>query len=100
MNLKSTSCPMTIIAEELLNEIRQGKATEKWRGDLNSRTRETSTMWQILSLIRRTDQTQEEDSHPGAGEGEEDPRNSQTTSQEIHTSTVSITEEVIALNGA
>jgi hypothetical protein len=27
-------------------------------------------MWKILSLIRTTDQTQEEDSHPGKGEGE------------------------------
>jgi hypothetical protein len=100
MNLKSTSCPITINAEELLNEMKQDKETEKWRGDLNSKTRETSTMWKILSLIRTTDQTQEEDSHPGAGEGEEDPRNSQTTTQEIHTSTASIREVVIVPKGA
>jgi hypothetical protein len=29
MNLKSTSCPMTITAEESLNEMKQDKATEK-----------------------------------------------------------------------
>jgi hypothetical protein len=34
--------------------------------------------------------------HPGEGEGEEDPRNSQTIIQEIHTSIASITEEDIA----
>jgi hypothetical protein len=34
------------------------------------------------------------------GEGEEDPRNSRTTTQEIHTSTAIITEEVIAPKGA
>jgi hypothetical protein len=33
-------------------------------------------------------------------EGEEDPRNSQITTQETHTSTASITEEVIAPKGA
>jgi hypothetical protein len=40
------------------------------------------------------------DLHPGEGEGEEDLRNSQTTTQEIHTSTTNITEEVIAQKGA
>jgi hypothetical protein len=48
-------------------------------------------MWKILSPIRTTEQTQEEDLHLG----EEDPLNSQTITQEIHTSTVNITEEVI-----
>jgi hypothetical protein len=57
-------------------------------------------MWKILSLMRTTDQTQEEDSHPGEGEGEEDPRNSQITIQEIHTSTANITEDVIVPKGA
>jgi hypothetical protein len=55
-------------------------------------------MWKILSPTRITDQAQEEDLHPG--EGEEDPRNSRTTIQEIHTSTASITEEDISLKGA
>jgi hypothetical protein len=57
-------------------------------------------MWKILSPTRTTDQSQEEDLHPGEGEGEEDPRNSQTTIQEICTSTDSITEEDIAPKGA
>jgi hypothetical protein len=57
-------------------------------------------MWTILSLIRTTDQAQEEDLHPSEREGEEDPRNSQITIQEIRTSTVSITEEDIAPKGA
>jgi hypothetical protein len=57
-------------------------------------------MWKILSPIRTTDQAQEEDLHLGEGEGEEIPRNSQTTIQEIHTSTASITEEDIAPKGA
>jgi hypothetical protein len=54
------------------------------------------------SLIKTTDQTQEEDSHPGEGEGEgeEDPQNSQITIQEIHTSTANIMEEVIVPKGA
>jgi hypothetical protein len=52
-------------------------------------------MWKILGPIRTTDQAQEEDLHPGEGEGEEDSRNSQTTIQEIRTSTASITEEDI-----
>jgi hypothetical protein len=37
---------------------------------------------------------------PGEGEGKEDPQNSQTTIQEIRTSTASITEEDIAPKGA
>jgi hypothetical protein len=61
-------------------------------------------MWKVLSPIRTIDQVREEDLHPGEGEGEgegeEDPRNSQTTTQEIHTSTASITEKVIAPKGA
>jgi hypothetical protein len=57
-------------------------------------------MWKILSPIKITDQAQEEDLHSGGGEGEEDPRNSQITTQETHTSTASITEEVIAPKGA
>jgi hypothetical protein len=57
-------------------------------------------MWKILSLTRITDQAQEEDLHPGEGEGGEDPRNSQITTQEICTYTASITEEDIAPKGA
>jgi hypothetical protein len=57
-------------------------------------------MWKILSSIRTIDQEQEEDLHPGEGEGEEDPPNSETIIQEIHTSTASITEEDIAPKGA
>jgi hypothetical protein len=57
-------------------------------------------MWKILSLIRTIDQAQEENLHQGEEEGEEDPRNSQTTIQEIRTSIASITEEDIAPKGA
>jgi hypothetical protein len=57
-------------------------------------------MWKILSSIRTIDQEQEEDLHPGEGEGEEDPPNLETIIQEIHTSTASITEEDIAPKGA
>jgi hypothetical protein len=93
---------MTITAEESLNEMKQDKEIEKQHGDLNSKIRETSTTWKIPSPIRTNDQAQEEDLHPGEGEGEgqEDPRNSQTTTQEIHTFTANITEEVITPKGA
>jgi hypothetical protein len=57
-------------------------------------------MWKILSLTRIRDQAQEEDLHPGEGEGREEPRNSQITIQEIRTSTASIMEEDIAPKGA
>jgi hypothetical protein len=57
-------------------------------------------MWKIPSPIRTIDQAQEEDFHPGEGEGEEDPRSSQTIIQEIHISIANITEEVIAPKGA
>jgi hypothetical protein len=92
---------MTITAEELPNEMKHDKATEKQCGNLNSRIPETSTLWKTLSPIRTIDQALGEDLHPGEGEGEgeEDPRNSQTTTQEIHTFTVSITEVFIALKG-
>jgi hypothetical protein len=50
--------------------------------------------------MRVIDQAQEEDLHIEKGEGEEDPRSSQTTTQEIHTFTFNITEEVIAPKGA
>jgi hypothetical protein len=53
-------------------------------------------MWKIPSPIKTTDQAQEEVLHPG----EEYPRNSQTITQEIHTSTANITEEVIEAKGA
>jgi hypothetical protein len=57
-------------------------------------------MWKIHSLTRTTDQAQEEDSHPGEGEEEEDPRDSRITTQETCTSIVSIMEEDTALKGA
>jgi hypothetical protein len=91
---------MKITAEELLNEMRQGKATQERRGDLTFKTHETSITWKIHSSIRTTDQTQEEVLHLGEEEGEENPRNSQTITQEIHTSTANITEEVTAPKGA
>jgi hypothetical protein len=78
----------------------QDREIQKSPGDLNSKIHETSIMWKIHSPIRITDQAEEEALHPGEGEGEEDPRNSQTITQEIHTSTANITEEVIAPKGA
>jgi hypothetical protein len=50
-------------------------------------------MRKILNLNRTVDQSQEEDSHPGEGEEEEDPRDSRITTQETRTSIVSIMEE-------
>jgi hypothetical protein len=57
-------------------------------------------MWKIFSLTRTIDQVQQEDFHPGEGEEEENTRNSETTIQEIRTSTASITEEDTAPKGA
>jgi hypothetical protein len=51
---------------------RRDKATEKRHGDLNPKIHEISTMWRILSLTKKTDQTQEEDLHLGEEEGGED----------------------------
>jgi hypothetical protein len=76
------------------NEARQGNREMTCRPQ-SQNSRNINNV-EILSPIRTTDQTQEEDLHLGEGEGEEDPRNSRTTTQEIHTSTVNITEEVIA----
>jgi hypothetical protein len=98
MNLKNTSYPIMIIAEEWLNEMERDKAIEKWLGDLNPRIHETSTTWKILRLIKTTDQAQEEDLHPE--EEEEDHRDLRITTQETHTSIVSIMEEDIAPKGA
>jgi hypothetical protein len=69
MNLKSTSCPMMITVEELLNEMKQDKATEKRCGYLNFRIHEILTTWKILRQIRTTNQAQEEDLHPGEWKG-------------------------------
>jgi hypothetical protein len=92
------------------NEARQGNQEMTWKPQFQNPR--ISTTWKIPSLIRTIDQAQEEALHPGdgeregegekegEGEGEEDPRNSQTITQEIHTSTVNITEEVIAPKGA
>jgi hypothetical protein len=91
---------MKITAEGLSNEMKQDKATEKWRRYLNSKIHETSITWKIPSPIRTTDQAQEEALHPEEGEGEEDPQNSRTITQETHTSIANITEEVIAPKGA
>jgi hypothetical protein len=91
---------MIIIAEESLSQMKRDKATEKWHGDLNPRICEISTMWRILILTRTTDQTQEEDLHLGEEEGGEDPRDSRTTIQEIHTSIASTMGEDIAPKGA
>jgi hypothetical protein len=57
-------------------------------------------MWKIPSLTRTADQAREEDSHPGEGEEEEDPRDSRITTQGTRISIVSIMEEDIALRGA
>jgi hypothetical protein len=73
MNLKNTSSPMMIIAEELLNETKQDKETGKTHGNLNSRIRETSITWKTLSPTRTAGQVREADLHLEEGEGEEDP---------------------------
>jgi hypothetical protein len=57
-------------------------------------------MWKILSLTRTTDQAQDEDSHLGDGEEEEDPRDSQIKTRETRTSIVNIMEEDTTLKGA
>jgi hypothetical protein len=57
-------------------------------------------MWKILSLTRTADQAQEEDSHPGEGEEEEDPRDSRIITQKTCTFIVSIMEVDTALKGA
>jgi hypothetical protein len=49
---------MKITAEELLNEMKQGKETEEWRGDLTFKTHETSITWKTLSSIRTIEQAQ------------------------------------------
>jgi hypothetical protein len=56
-------------------------------------------MWKIRSLTKTACLAQEEDSHPGEGEEEEDPRDSRITTQETRISTISIMEEDIALKG-
>jgi hypothetical protein len=69
---------MKIIAEELLSEMKQGKATEEQHGDLTIKPHETSTTWKILSSNRTLDQAQEEVLHQGEEEGDEDPKNSES----------------------
>jgi hypothetical protein len=87
---------MKITAEELLNEMKQGKETEEWRGDLTFKTHETSITWKTLSSIRTIEQAQEEVLHLGEEEGEEDPRKFRIMIQKTHTSIANIMEEVIA----
>jgi hypothetical protein len=57
-------------------------------------------MWKMRSLTKTTGLVQEEGSHPGEGEEEEDPRDSRITSQKNHTSIVSIMGEDTALKDA
>jgi hypothetical protein len=87
---------MKIIAEELLGELKQSKATEAQHGDLTFKHHETSTTWKILSSIRTTDRAQEEVMNLEEEEGEEDPRKFRIMTQKTHTSTTNIMEEVIA----
>jgi hypothetical protein len=87
---------MKIIAEELLSEMKQAKATEEQHGDLTFKPHKTSTTWKILSSIRTIDRAQEEVLHLGGEEGEEDPRKFRIMTQKTHTCTVNIMEEVIA----
>jgi hypothetical protein len=54
-------------------------------------------MWKILSLTKTIGLVQEEDSHPGEGEEEEDPRDTRITTQKTRTSIVTIMEEDTAL---
>jgi hypothetical protein len=56
-------------------------------------------MWKILSLTRTAGQTQEEDSHLGEGEEEEDPLSLANHNSKDRTSIVSIMEEDTTLKG-
>jgi ribosomal protein L29 len=93
MNWKNTSSLMKIIAEELLSERKQGKATEEQCGDLTFKPHEISTMWRTLSSIKTIDRAQEVATHQEEEEGEEDPRKFKTMIQEIRTSIANIMEE-------
>jgi hypothetical protein len=83
---------MKIIAEELLNKMTQGKATEEWREDLTFKIHETSTTWKTPSSIRTIDLAQEEVLHLG----EEDPWKFRIMTQKTHTSNANIVEEDMA----
>jgi ABC-type dipeptide/oligopeptide/nickel transport system ATPase component len=87
---------MKIIAEELLSEMKQGKAIEEQHGDLTFKHHETLTTWKILSSIRTIDRAQEEVMHLEGEEREEDPRQFRIMTRKIHTSTTNIMEEVIS----
>jgi translation initiation factor 2 beta subunit (eIF-2beta)/eIF-5 len=87
---------MKIIEEELLSEIKQGKAIEEQHGDHILKFHDTLTMCKILNSTRTTDRAQEEVLRQEEEEGEEDPQKSRTTIQEILTFTVDIMEEAIA----
>jgi hypothetical protein len=80
------------------NEARQSDREMTWRPQ--SQNPRNINNVEILSLIRTADQAQEEDSHPGEGEEEEDPRDSQITTQKTRISIVSTIKEDIALKGA
>jgi hypothetical protein len=57
-------------------------------------------MWKILSVTKTAGLVQEEGSHPGEGEEEEDPRDSRITTQKTRTSIVSIMGENTTLKDA
>jgi hypothetical protein len=46
---------MKIIAEELLSEMKQGKATKEQHGDLTFKPHKISTTWKTLNSIRTID---------------------------------------------
>jgi hypothetical protein len=93
MNLKNTSCPTKIIAEESPKEMNRGKATEGQCGCFTFKIHETSITWKIPYSNRTIDQAQEEVLHLGEEEGEEDPRKFRIMIQRTHTSTANNMEE-------
>jgi hypothetical protein len=98
--LKNIFCLTTIIAKELPNEMKHGRATEKQPGGHNSKIHEMSTTWKILNLTRTTGQAQEADSRLEEGEEEEDPQGSRITTPKSSTSIASTMEEGIAQKDA
>jgi hypothetical protein len=86
-------------SKEYLKETKQDRAIEEQDGGFNSKPHETSIMWKTPhhSSTKTTCQAQEGVFCQEEEEGEEELRKSKTMIQEIHTFTVDITEEVIAL---
>jgi hypothetical protein len=98
MNLKSTSCPMTITAEESLNEIKQDKATEKRLKTSIPESAKHQHVENPQSNQNNRPSARGGFAPRGRGRGRAPP-NSQTTTQKIYTFTANITKEVITPKG-